>query len=131
MHASKNLQIVIKINKLITKNYVSGFEREIDNASCLSFTKPYCQRMVQIWSPPWAQSRIIKSLIFLESSYLACHPDQQVCVRQMLTKWKNKFDREATWSRIVYALKKTKNNSLAQEVEERFMWPPTFQTIDP
>ena len=46
----------------------------------------------------------------------------------MLTKWKNKFDREATWGRIVYALKKIKNNSLAREVEERYMQPPAFQT---
>ena len=62
----------------------------------------------------------VKELNLLESSYL-CHPDQRICVRQMLTKWKNKFNRKATWGRIVYALKKIENNSLAEEVVERFM----------
>ena len=62
----------------------------------------------------------VEELNILENGYLS-HPDQRICVRQMLTKWKNKFDREATWGRIVYALKKIKNNSLAREVEECFM----------
>ena len=38
----------------------------------------------------------------------------------------NKFDREATWGRIVYALKKIGSNSLARKVEERYIQSPRF-----
>ena len=47
-----------------------------------------------------------------------------MCVRQMLTKWENKFDKEATWDRIVYALKMINNKLLARKVEERYMQSP-------
>ena len=41
----------------------------------------------------------------------------------MLTKWKDKFDTEATWEKIVIALKKTGYETLAREVEEQFIQP--------
>lgn len=39
----------------------------------------------------------------------------------MLTIWKDKFDREATWEKIVIALRKTGNKQLAREMEEQFV----------
>ena len=45
--------------------------------------------------------------------------DKRTCVRQMLTKWKDTFDSEATWEKIVIALRKIGNKALAQEVEEQ------------
>lgn len=45
--------------------------------------------------------------------------DERTCVRQMLTKWKDTSDSEATWEKIVIALRKIGNNVLAKEVEEQ------------
>ena len=46
--------------------------------------------------------------------------DERTCVRQMLTKWKDNFASEATWEKIVIALRKIGNSALAEEVEEQF-----------
>ena len=46
--------------------------------------------------------------------------DERTCVRQILTKWKDTFDSEATWEKIVIALRKIGNNALAKEVKEQF-----------
>ena len=45
-------------------------------------------------------------------------PDKRTVVRQLLTKWKDTFDAEATWEKIVIALRKIGNNALAQEKGE-------------
>ena len=47
--------------------------------------------------------------------------DKQTCVRQMLIKWKDRFDAEATWERIVIALGKIGNKALAKKVDETFV----------
>ena len=45
--------------------------------------------------------------------------DERTCVQQMLTKWKDTYSSEATWEKIVIALRKIGNNALAKEVEEQ------------
>ena len=45
--------------------------------------------------------------------------DKRTCVRQMLIRWKDTFDSEATLEKIVTALRKIGNKALAQEVEEQ------------
>ena len=62
----------------------------------------------------------VKDLNVIESNSLS-YVDKRTCVRQILTIWKDKFDREATWEKIVIALRKTGNNSLAREVEEQLI----------
>ena len=102
--------------------YVSGFEEErgfLANAVLL-----LQDHLVREWFTFGLHLGLeVEELNILESSYL-CHLDQRICVRQMLTKWTNKFDRNATWDRIVYALKKIGNNLLAREVEERYIQSP-------
>lgn len=39
----------------------------------------------------------------------------------MLINWKDTFDSEATWEKIVVALGKIGNKALAQEVEKQFV----------
>ena len=39
----------------------------------------------------------------------------------MLIAWKQQFDKEATWDKIVAALREIKFNQLAQKVEEKFI----------
>ena len=41
--------------------------------------------------------------------------------RDMLIAWKQQFDKEATWEKIVAALREIKFNELAQKVEEQFI----------
>ena len=41
--------------------------------------------------------------------------------RDMLIAWKQQFDKEATWDKIVAALREIKFNELAQKVEEQFI----------
>ena len=64
----------------------------------------------------------------LERSYLT-HLDYRVSTRQLLTVWTDKFGREATWDKIVAALKEIKNNALAQHVKEQYI-QPTEQAAD-
>ena len=64
----------------------------------------------------------VKDLNVIEGNSLS-YVDKRTCVRQLLTIWKDKFDREATWKKIVFAIRKTGNNSLAREVEEKFTQP--------
>ena len=64
----------------------------------------------------------------LERSYLT-HVDYRVSTRQLLTTWTDKLGREATWDKIVAALKKINNNALAQHVKEQYI-QPTEQTAD-
>ena len=47
------------------------------------------------------------------------HADKRTTVRQMLTKWKDKFGKEATWDKIVDALRKIGQNALAQDLEDK------------
>lgn len=49
------------------------------------------------------------------------YSDKRYCVRQMLINWKDTFDSEATWEKIVVALGKIGNKDLAQEVEKQFV----------
>ena len=58
----------------------------------------------------------------LNTSYLT-HVDYRNSTREMLTAWTDKFDREATWDKIVAALRKIGNNALARKVEERYIRP--------
>ena len=62
----------------------------------------------------------------LERSYLT-HVDFRISTREMLTAWTHKFDREATWDKIVAALKNIKNNALAKRVEKQYIHQPTAQ----
>ena len=39
----------------------------------------------------------------------------------MLTIWINKFGKEATWDKIVYALRKIGHNALAQDLEAKHL----------
>ena len=66
----------------------------------------------------------VKDLNVIEGNSLS-YVDKRTCVRQMLTMWKDKFDRESTWEKIVIALRETGNKRLAREVEERFIQPET------
>ena len=61
----------------------------------------------------------IDELNVLEVNSLS-FPDKRTVVRQLLTKWKDTFDAEATWEKIIIALRKIGNNALAQEVEEQY-----------
>ena len=47
--------------------------------------------------------------------------DERTCVIQMLIKWKDTFDAEATWKMIVIALGKIGNHTLARKVDEKFV----------
>ena len=62
----------------------------------------------------------IDELNVLEVNSLS-FPDKRTSVRQLLTKWKDTFDAEATWEKIVIALRKIGNIALAQEVEEQYV----------
>ena len=62
----------------------------------------------------------VTELNVLETNSLA-HPDKRTSVRHMLTKWKDKFGKEATWERIVDALRKIGQNVLAQDLEDKHM----------
>ena len=70
----------------------------------------------------------VKDLNVIESNSLS-YVDKRACVRQMLMIWKDKFDREATWEKIVIGLRKTENNSLAREVEDQFIIQPEKQAL--
>ena len=62
----------------------------------------------------------ITDLNVLEANSIAC-PDKRICVRHMLTKWKDKFGKEATWDKIVDALRKIEQSALAQDLEDKYM----------
>ena len=47
--------------------------------------------------------------------------DKQASVRHMLTKWKDKFGKEATWDKIVVALRKIGQNALAHDLEDKHL----------
>ena len=64
----------------------------------------------------------------LNRSYLT-HVDYRNSTREMLTAWTDKFGREATWDKIVAALRKIGHYALAQQVEEEHI-QPTEQTAD-
>ena len=49
------------------------------------------------------------------------HVDKRTSVRHMLTKWKDKFGKEATWDKIVDALRNIGQNALARDLEARHM----------
>ena len=42
-------------------------------------------------------------------------------IREILTAWTDKFGRDATWDKIVAALRKMGNNALAEQVEEKYI----------
>ena len=46
--------------------------------------------------------------------------DKRTSVRHMLTIWKDKFDEEATWDKIVDALRKIDENALARDLEAKY-----------
>lgn len=62
----------------------------------------------------------VTDLNVIESNSLSS-VDKRTCVRQMLTRWTDKLDREATWEKIVSALRKIGNKQLAREIEEQFI----------
>ena len=62
----------------------------------------------------------------LERSYLT-HMDYRISTRELLTAWTHKFAKEATWDKIVDALKKIGNNALAQRVKEQYIQSTTVQ----
>ena len=64
----------------------------------------------------------------LNRPYLT-HVDYRNTTREMLTAWTDKFGREATWYKIVAALRKIGNNALARHVEEQYIHP-TEQAAD-
>ena len=66
----------------------------------------------------------------LNRSYLT-HVDYRNSTREMLTAWTDKFGREATWDKIVAALRKIGNHALAQQVEERWIQPTEQAANEP
>ena len=62
----------------------------------------------------------VNELYVLETNSLA-HADKRTIVRHMLITWKDKFGQEATWDKIVDALKKIKQNSLARDLEGKYL----------
>ena len=48
----------------------------------------------------------------------------------MLTAWTDKFDREATWYKIVAALRKIGNNALAEQMEEKCIQPTKQAAVE-
>ena len=64
----------------------------------------------------------VKDLDVIESNSVS-YVDKRTCVRQMLRKWKEKFDREANWEEIVIAIEKTGKKRLAREVKKQFIQP--------
>ena len=64
----------------------------------------------------------VNDLDVIESNSIS-YVDKRTCVRQMLRKWKEKFDREATWEKIVIAIEKTGKKRLAREVKKQFIQP--------
>ena len=62
----------------------------------------------------------VTELNVLENNSLS-YPDKRTSVRHMLTKWKDKFGKEATWDKIVVALRKIGQNALAQDLEDKHM----------
>ena len=64
----------------------------------------------------------VRVLNRLNRSYLT-HVDYRNSTREMLTAWTDKFGREATWDKIVAALRKVDHNALAQQVEEQYIQP--------
>ena len=62
----------------------------------------------------------------LNRSYLT-HLDYRNSTREMLTAWTEKYDREATWEKIVAALRKIDKNALARQVEEQYIQPSAAQ----
>ena len=62
----------------------------------------------------------VTELNVLETNSVA-HADKRASVRHMLTKWKDKFDKEATWDKIVVALRKIGQNALAHDLEDKHM----------
>ena len=59
--------------------------------------------------------------LYVIKSNSVYYRDERTCVQQMLTKWKDTYDSEATWEKIVIALRKIGNKALAQEVEEQLL----------
>ena len=59
----------------------------------------------------------VTELNVLETNSVA-YADKRASVRQMLTIWKDKFGKEATWDKIVVALRKIGQNALAQDIED-------------
>ena len=49
------------------------------------------------------------------------YADKRTSVRRMLTKWKDKFGKEATWDKIFDALRKSGENSLVQDLEAKHL----------
>ena len=49
------------------------------------------------------------------------YSDKRINVRHMLTKWKDKFGKEATWDKLVDALRKIGQNALAQDLEAKHL----------
>ena len=62
----------------------------------------------------------VTELNVLETNSLV-HADKRASVRHMLTKWKDKFGKEATWDKIVDALRKSGQNALAKDLEDKHM----------
>ena len=67
----------------------------------------------------------VTELNVLETNYVA-HADKRTTVRQMLTKWKDKLGKKATWDKIVDALRKIGVNDLAQDLEDKHLFCPRY-----
>ena len=62
----------------------------------------------------------VTELNVLETNSVA-YADKRASVRQMLTKWKDKFGKEATWDKIVDALRNIGQNTLARQLEAKHL----------
>ena len=62
----------------------------------------------------------VSELNVLETNSIA-YAEKQASVRHMLTRWKDKFGKEATWNKIVDALRNMKQNALAKDLEAKHL----------
>ena len=51
------------------------------------------------------------------------YADKRTSVRHMLTIWLDKFGKEATWNKIIDALRKIGLNALARDLEAKHLQP--------
>ena len=62
----------------------------------------------------------VTELYVLETNSVA-YADKRTSVRHMLIIWEKKFDKEATWDKIVVALGKMGQNALARDLKDKHM----------
>ena len=62
----------------------------------------------------------VTELNVLEANFFS-YANKQISVRRMLTIWIDKFGKEATWDKIVDALRKIGRNALARDLEAKHL----------